>query len=170
MAQAPCGMHDTHQQNESANEHHHPLHRVVEYAGAEPAKRGIQRDTHTENDQARLIGDTGCRLQQTCAADKLHRHCANKRHQQTQACQPYQQATLIASKQHIVQRYGIVATGQNGKLFTQYAQREPNGRQLDHGQQYPAQPVLISGARATDKRAGADVSSGQRHGQHDATH
>ncbi len=170
MAQAPCGMHDTHQQNESANEHHHSLHRVVQNAGTEPAKRGVQRDTHTENDQTRLVGDPGCRFQQTCAADKLHRHRTNKRHQQTQACQPYQQATLIAGKQHIVQRHGIVATGQNGKLFTQYAQREPDGRQLDHGQQYPAQSVLISGARATDKRAGADVSSGQRHGQHDATH
>ena len=82
VAQATSSMHNAHQQNKGANKHHQTLHRIVQHAGAESAKRGIQRNADSEDDQACLVGNTRRRFQQACPADKLHRHCANKGHQQ----------------------------------------------------------------------------------------
>ena len=82
MAQATCSMHNADQQDDSADKHNHALHRIVQHAGAESAKRGIQRNADSEDDQACLVGNTRRRFQQACPADKLYRHCANKGHQQ----------------------------------------------------------------------------------------
>ena len=131
-------MDNAHQQNDRADEHNHSLQRIVQHAGAESTKRSIQRDAYPEDNQARLVRDSGRRFQQACSADKLYGHRTDKGHQQAQARQPHQQAALIAGIQHIVERHGIITARQNSKFFAQYAQRKPDGRQLDHSQQYPA--------------------------------
>ena len=76
---------------------------------------------------------------------------ADKGYQQTQAGQPDQQATLIARKQHVIEGDSIIATRKDGEFFPQHAQRQPDGGELDHRQQHPAQAVFIGGAGSADK-------------------
>ncbi len=163
-------MYHAHQQHNGANQHHHALHGIVEHAGAESPKRGVERNTDTKNQQPGFVRDPGGGFKQARAADKLHSHGADKGHQQAQAGQPDQQAALIAGKQHVVKRYGVVAARQNRKFFPQNTQREPDGRKLDHRQQHPAQSVFIGRTRAANKGAGADIGGGQGHRQHNTAH
>ena len=58
-------------------------------------------------------------FQQARTADKLHGHRTNERNQQTQTRQPHQKTTLVAGKQHIVQRHCIVAARKNRKLLAE---------------------------------------------------
>ena len=106
----PGGVDHAHQQHDRADQHYHALHRVVEHAGAKAAIGGIQRDADPEDQQAGIVRNTGSRLQQAGAADKLDGHGADKGHQQAQAGQPDQQATLIARKQHVIEGDSIIAT------------------------------------------------------------
>ena len=151
MANPPGGVDHAHQQHDRADQHYHALHRVVEHAGAKAAIGGIQRDADPEDQQAGIVRNTGSRLQQAGAADKLDGHGADKGHQQTQAGQPDQQATLIARKQHVIEGDSIIATRKDGEFFPQHAQRQPDGGELDHRQQHPAQAVFIGGAGSADK-------------------
>ncbi len=168
--QASGRMNDAEQQNERPQQHDQPLERIVEHAGAKAAESGIQRDADAENQQAGIIGHAGRGLQQACAADKLDRHGADKRHQQADAGQPDQQRAVIAGKQRIVKRYRVMAPGQDGELFAQHPQGQPYRRYLNHGQQYPAEAIFIGGARPADKRTGADVGGGEGHRQHETAH
>ena len=120
--QAAGGVNHRNQQQHGADQHHQPLHGVIEHAGAEAAKGGIQRDADTEDQQTGVVRNTGGGFQQARAADKLHRHGTQKRHQQTETGQPDQQTTLIAAVKHVVQGNGVVAARQNGKLLAQHAE------------------------------------------------
>ena len=157
-------MNDANQQDDSADQHHHSLERVVEDAGTKTAERGIERDTHAKNQQTGFVGNTRCGFQQPRPADELHRHCPDKRHQKAQAREPDQQTALVAGKEHIVQGYGIIAARQNGEFLTQNPQRKPDRRKLDHRQKHPAEAIFIGRAGAAYKRTGADIGSGKRHG------
>ncbi len=170
MTEATGRMHHANQQHDGADKHHHALHGVVEHAGTKAAVGRVERDADTKDQQAGLVRNTRRRLQQPCAADKLHRHCADKRHQQANTCQPHQQAAPVAAKQHVVKGYRVVAPGQNGKFLAQNTQRQPDRRQLDHRQQHPAEAIFIGRAGTANKRAGADIGGGQRHRQHHAAH
>lgn len=112
----PGGVDHAYQQHDRADQHYHALHRVVEHAGAKAAIGGIQRDADPEDQQAGIVRNTGSRLQQAGAADKLDGHGADKGHQQTQAGQPDQQATLIARKQHVIEGDSIIATRKDGEF------------------------------------------------------
>ena len=70
-------------QHNGANQHHQPLHGVVQHAGAKATKGGIERNADTENQQPGFIRDTRRGFQQTRTADKLHGHRTNERNQQT---------------------------------------------------------------------------------------
>lgn len=134
----PGGVDHAYQQHDRADQHYHALHRVVEHAGAKAAIGGIQRDADPEDQQAGIVRNTGSRLQQAGAADKLDGHGADKGHQQTQAGQPDQQATLIARKQHVIEGDSIIATRKDGEFFPS----TPSDSQMagaDHRQQHPAQ-------------------------------
>ena len=48
LMQASGGMHYTNQQDDRSDQHHHPLHGIVEYAGAETAKSGVERNCDTK--------------------------------------------------------------------------------------------------------------------------
>ncbi|SUI44259.1 Uncharacterised protein [Serratia marcescens] len=159
-----------HQQQHGADQHHQPLHGVVQHAGAEAAEGGVQRDADAEDQQAGVVRNAGGGLQQACAADELHRHGAEERHQQAEAGQPHQQAALVAAIQHVIESNGVVAPRQDGEFLAQHAERQPHRRQLDHRQQHPAQAIFVGGARPADKRTGADVGGGQGHRQHKAAH
>ena len=163
-------MYHAHQQHKGANQHYHALHGVVKHAGAESAKGGIERNTDPKNQQARFIGNTGCGFKQARAADKLHGHSPHEGHQQAQAGQPDQQAALVAGKEHVIEGNGIIATRQDSEFLPQNAQREPDGGELDHRQQYPAQPIFIGRTRTANKGAGADIGGGQGHRQHNTAH
>ena len=128
MAQPARRMHNTNQQDDGADKHHQTLHGVVQHAGAKAAESGVQRNTDTKDEQAGFIGDPCGGFQQTRAANKLDGHCADKGNQQAQARQPDHQATLVAGKQHIVERHGVIATSKDSELFAQYPQRQPDGR------------------------------------------
>ena len=114
----PGGVDHAYQQHDRADQHYHALHRVVEHAGAKAAIGGIQRDADPEDQQAGIVRNTGSRLQQAGAADKLDGHGADKGHQQTQAGQPDQQAALIARKQHVIEGDSIIATRKDGEFFS----------------------------------------------------
>ena len=168
--QPACGMHHTNQQHDGANQHHHALHGIVEHAGTEAAEGGVQGNGNAEDQQAVLILNACCRLQQACAADKLHRNRPDESHQQTDTGNPHHRTVLVARLQHVIESNGVIASRQNSELLTEYPQRQPDRRHLDQRQQHPAQPVFIGGTRPTDKRTGADVGRRQRHGQHKAAH
>ncbi len=87
------------------------LHRIIQHAGAEAAESGVERDTDTENQQTGFVRDACGGFQQSRAADKLHGHRTDKRNQQAEARQPYQQTALIAGEQHIVERYRAYTGG-----------------------------------------------------------
>ncbi|MNE58962.1 hypothetical protein D3C80_1540230 [compost metagenome] len=106
------------QQHQRANQHHHTLHGVVQHAGAETAKRGVQRDGNAENQQAIFVFNARSGFQQSCATDELHGNRTDKRHQQTDAGNPDHCAVLIARLQHIIQRDRIISPGKNREFFT----------------------------------------------------
>ncbi|MNF05626.1 hypothetical protein D3C80_2054020 [compost metagenome] len=91
-----------HQQQHGADQHYQALHGIVQHAGTKAAKGGIQRDADAKDQQAGVVRDACSGFQQACAADKLHRHGPEERHQQTETGQPDQQAALIAPVQHVV--------------------------------------------------------------------
>ena len=106
-------------QHNGANQHHQPLHGVVQHAGAKAAEGGVERNADAKNQQTCFIRNTRRGFQQTRTADKLHGHRTNERNQQTQTRQPHQKTTLVAGKQHIVQRHCIVAARKNRKLLAE---------------------------------------------------
>ena len=163
-------MYHANKQHNGANQHHQPLHGVVQHAGAKAAKGGIQRNADTENQQPGFIRNTRRGFQQARTADKLHGHRTNERNQQTQTRQPHQKTTLVAGKQHIVQRHRIVAARKNCELLAENTERKPDCRKLNHRQQYPPQAVFISSSRPADKRTGTDIGRGERHRQHNTAH
>ena len=85
-------------QHNGANQHHQPLHGVVQHAGAKATKGGVERNADAKNQQTCFIRNTRRSFQQARTADKLHGHRTNERNQQTQTRQPHQQTTLVAGK------------------------------------------------------------------------
>ncbi|MOA24478.1 hypothetical protein D3C78_1451560 [compost metagenome] len=94
------------------------MHGVVQHAGTETAKRGVQRDGNTENQQAIFVFNARSGFQQSRATDELHGNCTDKRHQQTDAGDPNHCAVLVARLQHVIQRDCIVSSGKNREFFT----------------------------------------------------
>ncbi|MNG79663.1 hypothetical protein D3C78_1564920 [compost metagenome] len=81
--QAACRVDHRNQQQYRAYQHHQPLHGIVQHAGTEAAKRGVQRNTDTKYQQASVVRNARRSLEQTCAADKLDRHRPKEGDQQT---------------------------------------------------------------------------------------
>ncbi len=158
------------QQQKGAHQHHQALHSVVEHAGAKAAEGGVERDSAAENQQAGIVRNTCSGLQQSRAADKLHRHRADKGHQQADARQPDQQRAAIAGIKHIVQRHRIIAARQNSEFLPQHAERQPDRRHLNHRQQYPAKTIFIGRAGSANKRTGTDIGGGDGHRQYKPAH
>ena len=132
LMQAAGSMDDTNQQDDRPDQHHHSLHRIVEYAGAEAAESGIQRDGDPKDQQTGFVLDPGSGFQQARAANKLHRDGPDKGHQQADAGNPYHRAALVARLQHIVKGNSIVASRQDRELLAEDPEREPDRRYLDH--------------------------------------
>ncbi len=105
------------QQQKCANQHHDALHGVIEHAGTESAKSGVERNSAAKNQQTGIIRNACGGFEQPRTANKLHRHGTDKGNQQTQTRQPDQQRALIAGVEHVIQRHRIMFTRQNGKLF-----------------------------------------------------
>ena len=63
MRKSTRSMNDAHQQNDRTNQHDHSLQRIVQHAGAESAKRSIERDAYPEDVEACLVRDAGRRFQ-----------------------------------------------------------------------------------------------------------
>ena len=131
VMQSASSMYHANQQHDGANQHHHTLHGVVEHASAEAAEGGVQRNGDAKDQQAVLILNARCRLQQACAADKLHRNRPDESNQQADTGNPHHRAVLVARLQHVIEGNRVIASCQNGELLTEYPQRQPDRRHLD---------------------------------------
>ncbi|MNF72870.1 hypothetical protein D3C84_548580 [compost metagenome] len=170
VRQAVTGDQDPGQQGAGADQHDDALQRIRHHHGAKAADHRVEQHAAGKQEEPLLVAEAGCRLQQAGAADELHHHGGDEGEDDGHRTQHHHPLAAVAGPQHVVDGHRIDPAGDDGELLAKHPQGEPDGGQLDHRQQHPAQAYLVGGARPADEGGGRGVSGHQRHGQHQAAH
>ncbi len=161
---------DPRQQGTGADQHDDPLQRIRHHHGAKATDHRVEQHAAGKQEQPLLIREAGGGLQQAGAADELHHHGGDEGEDDGDRAQHHHGPALVAGPQHVVDGHRIDPAGDDGELLAKHPQGEPDGGQLDHRQQHPAQTNLVGGTRPADEGGGRGVSGHQGHGQHQAAH
>lgn len=157
--QAVTGNQNPRQQGPGADQHDDPLQGIGHHHGAKTADDGVEQYAAGKQHQPLLVGEAGGGLQQASAADKLHHHGRDKGEDDSNGAEDHHRLALVAGPQHVVDGHRIDPAGDDGELLAKHPQSEPDGGQLDHRQQHPAQTNLVGRARSADKGGGRGVGS-----------
>ena len=170
VRQAVTGNQYPRQQGTRAYQHDDALQGIRHHHGAKAADHRVEQHAAGKQEEPLLVAEAGCRLQQAGAADELHHHGGDEGEDDGHRAQHHHPLAAVAGPQHVVDGHRIDPAGDDGELLAKHPQGEPDGGQLDHRQQHPAQAYLVGGTGPADEGRRRGVSGYQRHGQHQTAH